>query len=77
MEKKIKESGSVIVVVGEETHTRAAVKWEVRTAAKYGKPVYAVKIQRGNEVPQAVYDAGGKVINWDMDRIKYEFHYNT
>jgi len=77
MDKDIKGSDAVFVVVGKKTHDRKAVEWEVRTAARYGKPVYAVKIDSGNEVPQAVYDAGGKVISWDLDRIKYEVHYNT
>jgi len=77
MEKKIKNSDAVVVVVGEDTHERKAVKWEIKTAAKYDKPVYAVKIKQENEVPQEVYDAGGKVINWNLKRIKYEVHYNT
>jgi len=77
MDKKIYGSDAVIVMVGKRTYTRPAVRTELRMAKRHGKPVYAVKIKRDNEIPQAVYDAGGKVINWDMDRIKYEVHYNT
>jgi len=77
MTAKIGDSDVVIVVVGEDTHTRAAVKWELKTAKKLGKPVYAVKIKGDERVPREVYDAGGKVVDWNMEAIKYEIHYNT
>ena len=79
MTAKIGDSDAVVVVVGEETHKRQAVKWEIRTAKKLGKPVYAVRIHEGeyHRVPPEVYDAGGKVIPWNLERIKYELEANN
>lgn len=39
---KIKRSQSVIFVVGEKSHESKYIGWEIRTAIKYGKPIYTI-----------------------------------
>ena len=46
---KIKRSQIVIFVVGEKSHASKWIGWEIKTAVKYGKPIYTIFLDEKNE----------------------------
>src|SRR5665213_710356 len=44
---KISWAGSVVVLIGKETHTRPWVDWEIEQANKQGKRIVGVYVQGG------------------------------
>lgn len=47
--KKIKRSQMVIFVVGEKSHGSKWIGWEIKTAIRYGKPIYTVFLDANNQ----------------------------
>ncbi|MEK6982073.1 MAG: TIR domain-containing protein [Candidatus Micrarchaeota archaeon] len=72
--ERIRQSSVVVVVIGEETHTREAVLWEIRKAHELGKPVIGMRIHsdKNHSVPEPMLEHGDKVIPWNLDRLQNE-----
>lgn len=72
--ERIKQSSAVVVAIGEETHKREAVLWEIRKAHQLGKPVIGMRIHsdKNHKVPQPMLDHGDKVLPWKLDALQAE-----
>ncbi len=47
---KIKKSQMVVLFVGEKTHESKYIAWELKTAIKYNKPIYTIKLNPKYEI---------------------------
>lgn len=69
---KMSWAGTVIVLVGKETHTRPWVNWEVKEAQRQGKNIVGV-YERGLkdkvELPDALKKYGTSQVGWDSGSI--------
>ncbi len=69
---KIRWAGTVIVVVGKETHERKWVNWEIREAARNGKNIVGVFLygERDSRIPKGLERYGNSLVSWNnIDRI--------
>jgi hypothetical protein len=68
---KISWAGSVVVLIGKETHTRPWVNWEIEQANKQGKRVVGVYVQGGKEAdkPAALEKYASAIVGWNTDSI--------
>lgn len=69
---KMSWAGSVIVLVGKETHSRPWVNWEINEAAKQGKNiigVYEQKLKDKVELPDALKKFGTSQVGWNSNSI--------
>lgn len=65
---KMSWAGTVIVLVGKETHTRPWVNWEIKEAEKQGKNivgVYEYGLKDKVELPEALIKYGTSQVGWD------------
>ena len=71
---KIEQSDVVIVMIGEDTHERPAVRWEVETAYKNDVPVIPVRIHgdENHKLPSPIRREGDGAIGWKLSEIQYE-----
>lgn len=71
---RIERSDIELVFIGENTHSREAVIWEIEQAYKMGKKVIGVRIYRDKnyKIPQPLIDHHAKIINWDLKDIQRE-----
>ena len=60
LSRKIREADVLLVIVGEKTHRRHWVVWEVEKALELGKRIVAVKIKSTYESPKELVGAGVK-----------------
>lgn len=74
--ERIKQSSVVICFIGEDTHKREAVLWEMRKAYELGKRVIGVRIYRdkNHKIPTPLKEHGAKIVNWDLDAISDEIN---
>ncbi len=72
--ERIKRSSVLVVMVGEDTHNREAVNWEINKAYELGKKVICVRIYRdkNHEIPQACKEHNARVMNWDLKELNAE-----
>lgn len=70
--ERLKQSSVVVVMIGEDTHTREAVLWEINKAYELGKPVVGVRIYKdGNHtIPEPMQQNGARIVNWKMEEIQ-------
>ncbi len=68
---KISWAGTLIVLVGSETHARPWVNWEIEEANRQGKRIVGVYQQGGTEadIPPAFEKYGSALVGWNSDRI--------
>lgn len=70
---KISWAGSIIVIVGKETHTRPWVNWEIEQAHRQGKNiagVYEYGLKDDVDLPAALEKYGtSQVVGWDSKSI--------
>jgi antiphage defense system Thoeris ThsB-like protein len=68
---KISWAGSVVVLIGKETHTRPWVNWEIEQANKQGKRIVGVYVQGGKESdkPAALEKYASAIVGWNTDSI--------
>lgn len=69
---KMSWAGTVIVLVGKETHKRPWVDWEINEALKQGKNIVGVYEKGlGDKVklPEALEDASTAIVEWDPTSI--------
>ncbi len=65
-------AGTVIVLVGKETHTRRWVNWEINEAKEQGKNivgVYEHGLKDKVELPDALKNYGTSQVGWDSNSI--------
>jgi hypothetical protein len=72
VERKIKYSDVLVVMVGKDTASRRAVDYEIRTAYKYGVPVIPVRVHRDKKhrLSKPIVQYGYQVTNWDTEEIQ-------
>lgn len=72
--ERIRQSTIVVVAIGENTHQREAVDWEIRKAHELGKPVIGMRISsdKNHKVPKAMVEHGDKVVPWKLEDIQSE-----
>ena len=70
--ERIRNSSVIIVMIGEETHTRQAVLWEINKAYELGKPVVGVRIYSNadHNIPEQMVQNNAKIVNWKMSEIQ-------
>lgn len=69
---KMSWAGTVIVLVGKETHTRPWVNWEVEEAHRLGKKivgVYEQGLKDKVELPDALKSFGTSQVGWNSESI--------
>lgn len=64
---KISWAGTVVVLIGKNTHSRPWVSWEIEQANKQGKRIVGVYIQGGTEAdkPAALEKYASAIVGWD------------
>jgi hypothetical protein len=71
LSRKIKNADVLLVLVGEKTHKRQWVGWEVEKALELGKRIVAVKIKSNYESPKELLGAGVRwAKSFDYETIK-------
>lgn len=68
---KIAWAGSVVVLIGKETHSRPWVNWEIEQANKQGKRIVGVYVQGGKEsdIPEALEKYASSIVGWNAENI--------
>jgi hypothetical protein len=68
---KISWAGTVVVLIGKETHTRSWVNWEIEQANKQNKRIVGVYAQGGKdaEIPTALEKYASSIVGWNTDSI--------
>ncbi len=69
---KMTWAGTVIVLVGKETHTRPWVNWEIEQAKEQGKNivgVYEYGLKDKVQLPEALEKYRTSLVGWDSDSI--------
>lgn len=68
---KISWSGTVVVLIGKETHSRPWVNWEIEQAHRQGKRIVGVWVQGSTEVdlPKNLEKYADAVVGWQSDRV--------
>jgi hypothetical protein len=72
LKMKMSWAGTVLVLVGKETHTRPWVDWEIREAHRQGKNivgVYENGLKEKVELPQALKQYETSQVGWDSASI--------
>jgi hypothetical protein len=68
---KIAWAGTVVVLIGKDTHSRPWVNWEIEQANKKGKRIVGVYIRGGTQadVPSALEKYASSIVGWNTDSI--------
>jgi Thoeris protein ThsB, TIR-like domain len=69
---KMSWAGTVIVLVGKETHSRPWVNWEIEQAHKQGKKIVTVfehGLKDKVDIPSALHKFGTAQVGWDSSKI--------
>jgi hypothetical protein len=68
---KISWAGTVVVLVGKETHARPWVKWEIEQANKQGKRIVGVYERGGTQadLPPVLEKYASTIVGWNSDSI--------
>lgn len=66
---KISWAGTVVVLIGKDTHSRPWVNWEIEQANKQGKRIVGVYVRGGTEAdkPTALEKYASAIVGWDTD----------
>jgi hypothetical protein len=69
---KISWASTVVVLIGEKTHTRPWVNWEIDQANAQGKRIVGVFEQGGKnyDVPASLEKYASAIVGWNSDSIK-------
>jgi hypothetical protein len=67
LRRKISWAGTVVVLVGKDTHSRPWVNWEIEQANKQGKRIVGVYERGGTEsdLPAALEKYASAIVGWD------------
>ena len=68
---KISWAGTIVVLIGKETHQRKWVNWEIEQAHKQGKRIVGVYVRGGThaDIPAAFEKYGSTLVSWNSDSI--------
>lgn len=68
---RINWAGTVLVLVGEETHSRPWVNWEIEYANSQGKRIVGVYVQGAKEsdIPKNLNLYGNALVGWDSKNL--------
>jgi hypothetical protein len=68
---KISWAGSVVVLIGKDTHSRPWVNWEIEKANEQGKRIVGVYVRGGTEadVPPGLEKYASAIVGWNADSI--------
>ena len=68
---KMSWAGTVVVLIGKQTHERPWVDWEIRKAKELGKRIVGVYTHGGTkaDIPPAFEQYGSTLVNWNSDSI--------
>ena len=68
---KISWAGTVMVLVGKETHSRPWVNWEIEQANKQGKRIVGIYVRGATEAdkPAALEKYASSIVGWNSDSI--------
>lgn len=68
---KISWAGTVVVLIGEKTHSRPWVNWEIEQANKQGKRIVGVYAQgnKDSSIPPALEKYASAIVGWNKRRI--------
>ena len=71
LRRKIFWAGTVVVLIGKETHSRPWVDWEIKEANKQGKRIVGVYERGGTEsdIPPALEDYASAIVGWKSDSV--------
>jgi len=71
LRRKISWAGTVVVLIGQETHSRPWVNWEIEQANKQGKRIVGVYIRGGTEIdkPAALEKYASSIVSWNSKSI--------
>ena len=71
LRRKISWAGTVVVLIGKETHSRPWVNWEIEQANKQGKRIVGVYIRGGTEIdkPAALEKYASSIVSWNSNSI--------
>lgn len=74
--ERIKRSSVLVVAIGEDTHSREAVLWEIRKAHELNKPVIGMRIygDKNHRIPAPMLEHGDRVIGWKLDVLQSEIN---
>lgn len=74
--ERIRQSTVVVIAIGEHTHEREAVLWEIRKAHELGKPVIGMRIHsdKNHKIPAPMKEHGDKVISWNLTILQNEIN---
>lgn len=72
--ERIRQSTVVVIAIGEHTHEREAVLWEIRKAHELGKPVIGMRIhgEKNHKIPAPMKEHGDKVVSWKLSVLQSE-----
>lgn len=68
---KISWAGTVVVLVGKDTHSRPWVDWEIEEANRQGKRIVGVYVRGGTDadLPAALEKYASAIVGWNTDSI--------
>jgi hypothetical protein len=68
---KISWAGTVMVLIGKETHSRPWVNWEIEQAEKQNKRIIGVYVRGATDAdkPPALEKYSSTIVGWNMDSI--------
>lgn len=72
LRSKMRWASQVIVVIGEKTHSRPWVNWEIKAAHRLGKPiigVYENGLKNQVEIPENLKKYATSIVGWRADSV--------
>ena len=71
LRSKISWAGTVVVLIGKDTHSRPWVNWEIEQAFRQGKRIIGVWEHGGKnaDIPENLRKYGSAIVGWQSDRI--------
>jgi hypothetical protein len=68
---KISWASTAVVLIGEDTHARPWVNWEIEQANKQGKRIVGVYVRGGTDAdkPPALEQYASAIVGWNSDKI--------
>lgn len=71
LRRKISWASTIVVLVGEQTHSRTWVNWEIEEAYRQGKRIVGVFIRGGTEadIPANLREYGNALVAWNFESI--------
>lgn len=71
LRERINWAGTVLVLIGEETHSRPWVNWEIEEANRLGKRIVGIYARGAKEsdIPEMLDRYGDALVGWNSDNL--------